>query len=130
MPLDFPTCRGWVGKNVIMDLGGTVFVGIVTTVGLYRSRNTHGNNKVTGYYSAFLLESDHMCASWCNKSLSDIVKELTDKAGVSAFVNPETKSKLEYECQYEETNFSFIQRLVCQYREWLYYDGQQLVFQA
>ena len=32
-----------------------------------------------------------------NKSLSDIVKELTDKAGVQALVNPETKSKLEYE---------------------------------
>ena len=68
------------------------------------------------------------CASWCNKSLSDIVKELTDKAGVQALVNPETKSKLEYECQYEETNFRFIQRLARQYQEWLYYDGQNLVF--
>ena len=75
-----------------------------------------------------LLESDHTCASWCNKSLSDIVKELTDKAGVQALVNPETKSKLEYECQYEETNFRFIQRLARQYQEWLYYDGQNLVF--
>lgn len=120
--------RDWVGKKVIMDLGGTVFVGIATTVGLHRSGGTHGNIKVTGYSSTFLLESDHTCASWCNKSLSDIVKELTDKAGVSALVNPETKSKLEYECQYEETNFGFIQRLARQYREWLYYDGQQLVF--
>lgn len=60
--------------------------------------------------------------------MSDIVKELTDKAGVQALVNPETKSKLEYECQYEETNFRFIQRLARQYQEWLYYDGQNLVF--
>lgn len=120
--------KDWVGKKVIMNLGGTVFVGIATTVGLHRSGGTHGHIKVTGYSSTFLLESDHTCASWCNKSLSDIVKELTDKAGVQALVNPETKSKLEYECQYEETNFGFIQRLARQYREWLYYDGQQLVF--
>ena len=120
--------KDWVGKKVIMDFGGTVFVGVATMVGLHRSGGTHGNIKVTGYSSTFLLESDHTCASWCNKSLSDIVKELTDKAGVQALVNPETKSKLEYECQYEETNFGFIQRLARQYQEWLYYDGQNLVF--
>lgn len=120
--------KDWVGKKVIMDFGGTFFVGVATMVGLHRSGGTHGNIKVTGYSSTFLLESDHTCASWCNKSLSDIVKELTDKAGVQALVNPETKSKLEYECQYEETNFRFIQRLARQYQEWLYYDGQNLVF--
>ena len=122
------TSKDWVGKKVIMDFGGTVFVGVATMVGLHRSGGTHGNIKVTGYSSTFLLESDHTCASWANKSLSDIVKELTDKAGVQALVNPETKSKLEYECQYEETNFRFIQRLARQYQEWLYYDGQNLVF--
>lgn len=120
--------KDWVGKKVIMDFGGTVFVGVATMVGLHRSGGTHGNIKVTGYSSTFLLESDHTCASWCNQSLSDIVKELTDKAGVQALVNPETKSKLEYECQYEEANFRFIQRLARQYQEWLYYDGQNLVF--
>ena len=87
--------KDWVGKKVIMDFGGTIFVGVATMVGLHRSGGTHGNIKVTGYSSTFLLESDHTCASWCNKSLSDIVKELTDKAGVQALVNPETKSKLE-----------------------------------
>ena len=120
--------KEWVGKKVTMQFGETVFVGIVTMVGLHRSGGTHGNIKVTGYSTTYLLESDHTCASWCNKSLSDIVKELTDKAGVQALVNPETKSKLEYECQYEETNFRFIQRLARQYHEWLYYDGQNLVF--
>ena len=120
--------KEWVGKKVTMQFGETVFVGIVTMVGLHRSGGTHGNIKVTGYSTTYLLESDHTCASWCNKSLSDIVKELTDKSGVQALVNPETKSKLEYECQYEETNFRFIQRLARQYHEWLYYDGQNLVF--
>lgn len=120
--------KNWIGKKVVMNFGGTVFVGIATMVGLHRSGGTQGNIKVTGYSSTFLLESDHTCASWCNRSLSDIVRELTDRAGVQALVSPETKSKLEYECQYEETDFKFIQRLARQYREWLYYDGQRLVF--
>lgn len=127
--VEIPTVsKDWIGQKVVMDFGGTVFIGIATMVGLHRSGGTHGHIKVSGYSSTFLLESDHTCASWCNKSLSDIVKELADKSGVSALVNPETKSKLEYECQYEETNFGFIQRLARQYREWLYYDGQNLVF--
>ena len=56
------------------------------------------------------------------------LRNLQTRQECKLFVNPETKSKLEYECQYEETNFRFIQRLARQYQEWLYYDGQNLVF--
>lgn len=120
--------RAWVSKKVIIRVGEAPFVGIATNVGLHRAEGNHGTVKVSGYSTTFLLESDHTCASWCNRSLSDMVKELTDKAGVQALVNPENKSKLEYECQYQETNFRFIQRLARQHREWLYYNGESLVF--
>ena len=60
--------KDWIGKKVIMDFGGTIFIGIATMVGLHRAGGTHGNIKVTGYSSTFLLESDQTCASWCNKS--------------------------------------------------------------
>lgn len=120
--------RAWVGKNVVIRIGEVKFVGIATNVGLHRTEGSHGTVKVCGFSRTFLLESDHTCASWCNRSLSDIVKELTDKAGVAALVSPETRSKIEYECQYRETNFGFIRRLARQYREWLYYNGERLVF--
>ena len=42
--------KDWVGKKVIMDFGGTVFVGVATMVGLHRSGGTHGNIKVTGIF--------------------------------------------------------------------------------
>lgn len=120
---------GWVGKKAVFRYGDRVmFIGIVTRVGLHRAEGTHGNLLVSGHSTTYLLESDHTCASWCGRSLSDIVKELTDRAGVPSLINPETKSKLEYECQYQETDFGFIQRLARQYREWLYFDGQSLVF--
>lgn len=120
---------GWVGRKVVVRAGDRVLlIGVATRVGLHRSDGTHGNITVSGHSSTYLLEGGHTCASWCGRSLSDIVKELTDRAGVQALINPETKSRIEYECQYEETDFRFIQRLARQYREWLYFDGQSLVF--
>ena len=120
--------KDWVGKKVRLHLGERTFVGIATSVGLHRSDGTHGNIRISGMSSTFLLESAPTCSSWRDKSLSYIVKELSDKCGVQSVINPETKSKIEYECQYGETNFGFIQRLARQYSEWLYYDGLSLVF--
>lgn len=120
--------KDWVGKKVEIRFGENVFAGIVTHVGLHRSGGNHGYLQVSGYSSTFLLESELNCASWMNKTLSDIVKEVCDKAGVPSLINPEYKSKIEYECQYRECNFDFIRRLARQYREWLYYDGRQLIF--
>src|SRR3712207_7499611 len=51
--------------TLFRSFGGTAFVGIATMVGLHRFGGTHGNIKVTGYSTTFLLESDHTCASWC-----------------------------------------------------------------
>ena len=48
--------KDWIGKKVIMDFGGTIFIGIATMVGLHRAGGTHGNIKVTGYSSTFLRQ--------------------------------------------------------------------------
>lgn len=65
-----------------MDFGDIIFVGVVTMVGLHCSGGTHGDIRVAGYSSIFLLKLNHTCVLWCNKSLFDIARELTDKAGV------------------------------------------------
>lgn len=120
--------KDWVGKKVEIRFDENVFTGIVTHVGLHRADGNHGYLQVCGYSSTFLLESELNCASWVKKTLLDIVKEVCDKAGVPSLVNPEYKAKIEYECQYRESNFDFIRRLARQYHEWFYYDGRQLIF--
>ena len=35
---------------------------------------------------------------------------------------------MNYQCQYLETDFQFMQRLAKQYNEWFYYDGEKLHF--
>lgn len=117
----------WLGKKLSIYIGDKQFVGIITQLGMQRS---HGPSflKVSGYSTTYLLENDPHFASWNDKTLEDIVSELTEKAGVHGRIKPEKTAKLEYECQYQESNFQFIQRLAKQHFEWLYFDGLSLVF--
>ncbi len=120
--------KNWLGKKVVIQMGENTFVGIATHVSLHRADGNHGCLLLTGYSNTFLLESDQTCASWLDKTLANIVSEICEKAGVTAQVSPEYTEKIEYECQYRESNFDFIRRLTRQYHEWLYYDGKQLIF--
>ena len=120
--------KNWLGKKVVIQMGENTFVGIATHVSLHRADGNHGCLLLTGYSNTFLLESDQTCASWLDKTLANIVSEICEKAGVTAQVSPEYTEKIEYECQYKESNFDFIRRLARQYHEWLYYDGKQLIF--
>ena len=120
--------KNWLGKKVVILMGENTFVGIATHVSLHRAAGNHGCLLLTGNSNTFLLESEPTCASWLDKTLVNIVKEVCEKAGVTALVSPEYTEKIAYECQYRESNFDFIRRLARQYHEWLYYDGKQLVF--
>lgn len=120
--------QNWLGKKVIIQMGDNTFIGTAAYVSLHRSAGNHGYLLLTGYSNTFLLESDLNCASWLDKTLANIVSEVCEKAGVTALVSPEYTEKIEYECQYRESNFDFIRRLARQYHEWLYYDGKQLIF--
>lgn len=119
----------WIGKQAEILLGGgNSFKGIVTHVGLHRSKGNHGYLLIQGYSLTFLLETELNCASWTNTTLFSIVKEICDRAGMPCAIKPEYTAEIEYECQYMESDFDFIRRLARQYHEWLYYDGKQLVF--
>lgn len=118
---------GWLGKKLSIFFGEKQFVGIIAQVSMLRSDGV-SFLRVSGYSTTYLLESDAHFASWNEKNLESIVGELAERAGVQARVKPEKTDKLEYECQYQESNFGFIQRLAKQHYEWLYFDGLNLVF--
>lgn len=117
----------WLGKKLSIFWGDKRFVGIIAQVGVQRSEGI-SYLRIAGYSMTYLLESDAHFASWNEKTLEHIVGELTQKSGVQALIKPEKIGVLEYECQYQESNFGFIQRLAKQHFEWLYYDGESLVF--
>ena len=121
----------WIGKSFAVYAGEnseTTFMGGITGVSLHRKNSDFGHILVSGYSETYRLETDLNFNSWTGCTLADIIKEMTSKAGVSARINPEYTEKLDYVCQYNESDFTFIKRLALQYNEWLYYDGIDLVF--
>jgi hypothetical protein len=125
--------QGWLGKVVhIMLEEKNNFLGVVTNIDFDQEMGHSGNQIiVSGFSKTILLESGEKLYSWEELSLKDIVKEVVKNGAGEQLqneINPEYTSKMDYQNQYLETDFQFIQRLAKQYNEWLYYDGEKLVF--
>lgn len=125
--------QGWLGKVVHIKLEeNNNFLGVVTNI-TFNQKNGHSGNQiiVSGYSKTILLESGKKLYSWEELALKEIVKEVMKNGAQEQLqneINPEYTSKMEYQNQYLETDFEFIQRLAKQFNEWLYYDGEKLIF--
>lgn len=77
-----------------------------------------------------LLNDNANCKSFEKKTLNDIIGDVTDE--YSQHINPSIDARftepIAYCVQYNETDYQFMQRLARRYGEWLYNDGEQLVF--
>lgn len=111
------------------DKAPNTFKGIVSEVSMSQSFGLSGDIIIRGYGLTLLLESGKQLASYYDKSLSSIVKELTGSIGeLKTTVKPQFTGSIAYMSQYKETDYEFIQRLAAEYGEWFYYDGQTLYF--
>jgi Rhs element Vgr protein len=77
-----------------------------------------------------LLEDNPNCKSFEEMTLDDIVNDVVEDYGdhLSSTVNARFTDNIAYCVQYNETNYQFLQRLAQRYGEWLYNDGERLVF--
>ena len=128
---DLKDSAAWLGKPLTVHVspsGKPTFLGVITGVSLHRRNSDYGHILVKGRSATYRLETGLNCHSWNDRTIGEIVSELTASAGVRARVNPEYTKRLDYVCQYNESDFTFIRRLARQYNEWLYYDGTELIF--
>ncbi|WP_281322565.1 type VI secretion system Vgr family protein [Flavobacterium aestivum] len=125
--------QAWLGKvvHIVLEEKNN-FLGVVTNIDFDQEMGHSGNHiVVSGFSKTILLESGEKLHSWEESALKDIVKEVIKNGAGEQLqndINPEYASKMEYQNQYLETDFQFIQRLAKQYNEWLYYDGEKLIF--
>lgn len=120
--------KNWLGKSAVINFDDKEFLGLITNIELVHNDGFNGKIIVSGYSKTILLEAgDHM-QSWLEKDLTTIINDTVKAAGVQAAVESVFKTPIEYQAQYQESHFKFIQRLAKQYNEWLYYDGVKLVF--
>ena len=125
--------QNWLGKVVHIQLEKhNDFLGIITNIQYTQELGHVGSQIVlTGYSKTILLESGQKLNSWEDTTLQDMIREVIKQGANEQLQNdiqPEFTHKIDYQTQYLETDFQYIQRLAKTYNEWLFYDGEKLFF--
>ncbi|MDR2207279.1 MAG: Rhs element Vgr protein, partial [Flavobacteriaceae bacterium] len=107
------------------------FTGIIGGINNNKKGTGYGDLIITGFSPSILLESGKDCRSFESKTLEQIIKEVCEIYPTESRVKvelPNVKQVLPYTVQYKESDYEFIQRLAKRHGEFLYYDGEQLLF--
>lgn len=145
----FKVCTSIIGKDVelhlvtdktekvslqeVLDEDDTtqeiVFKGLVASAYGSRSMSDYIIRVEASSYDAMLLDNP-ACKSFENKTLQEIVEDIVDDYGtlISANIDPRKGDQIPYTVQYNENNYQFLQRLAQRYGEWMFNDGEHLVF--
>lgn len=77
-----------------------------------------------------LLDDNPNCKSFEGMNLNDIINDVVKdyNKNIQATIDARFTDSIPYCVQYNETNYQFLQRLARRYGEWLYNDGEQMVF--
>lgn len=108
-----------------------LFSGVIANI-KNKKKNGYGKLFITGSAPSILLESGKDCRSFEDKTLEQIINEITTeypqeaKVDASNIVN--SSYSIPYTVQYKESDYGFMQRLAKRYGEYFYYNGQQLIF--
>ena len=125
-----------VGERVIIEMKHTtkgihnLFVGIITNVEMCGTDGVDTKVVITGKSDTVHLDGKRTMDSYMNMTLENIVKQAVRNAGdrVVMDITPRHEYDIDYLCQYNETDFEFLNRLSWIYGEDLYYTGTTLKF--
>ncbi len=107
---------------------GQLFRGIVTSVRLSRSQSSTTSVIISGSSPTILLCAGKTIRSFTNMTLKDIVGKLTGAAGLTSKIDPDWTIPFPYTAQYEEDEYTYLQRKAQAWGEWMYYDGETFIF--
>jgi type VI secretion system secreted protein VgrG len=146
MPLDdiegkdktgFDQSKNFIGKGIKVSITAVEgsetfnqFNGIITDISITRHSGTGADVVFKGYSPTILLDDGENTKCFSEKSISQIVSEVTKgyPKDLSVKANPSPDTKFEYLVQYRESNFSFLTRLAEETGKWFYYDGKDVQF--
>lgn len=118
----------FTGNNANLD-GKIAFDGLITKMEAERSATSY-SIKVTAQTYDYLLTLGKNCRSFDGMTLKEIVESIiyNYNGDVQAAINPSNNQIIPYTVQYKESDYEFLKRLAANYDEWLYHDGERLVF--
>ncbi len=145
--IQFKTCGSIIGKDITLSLETEnfeklsdlksednkteeiTFKGIITSISGSRSMSEYVIEVEAKTYDALLIDNP-ACKSFENKTLNEIAEDIVDDYGdlISAQIDTRFTDTLPYTVQYNETNYQFLLRLAQRFGEWIYNDGEHLIF--
>lgn len=125
-----------VGEEVVISMVHTLsgarnsFFGLVTNAVISGKNGKKNNVVVIGKGQTIRLDGKKAMNSFMNKALSSIVAEAIENLGSNAEIKikPTYQDKIDYICQYNETDFEFLNRLSYIYGEWFWDTGREIRF--
>ncbi len=114
----------WVGKSISIgsqDQDGTVhphFAGFIVGVNLSYAASGTYTASVTAYSKTWLMDQSKHKQYYYATTLQDIASQMAARMGGSASIGVGAMRPLNY-VQYAETDFSFLDRVVDDYKAWL-----------
>jgi type VI secretion system secreted protein VgrG len=131
--------QSYIGQSIKIEVKSSfmttdaplLFYGIITQVKLIRENGSSGQIYINGYSPTIALEGSPNTRSYTDKSLTDIIQEITNKypqREVKPSLNIQNNPTLPYTVQYNESDFGFLSRMAVKKGEWFYYNGETLLF--
>lgn len=108
-----------------------IFSGLITELSLAKAYGPRGSVSIKGGSPTLLLNDDPHMEAFAGQSLQQIVEHQLSAYPANLLhpqVNPSATTPLEFVVQYKESTWQLLHRLATEYGEWLFYDGQQLIF--
>ena len=120
-----------VSNNIFENYQPLQFKGVVAKIASRRGMNDKNEVVITAYSPTIISDDGAHYSSYCEASLDVIVSESLqeyDRSKLSTTIQPQNTTPLLYSVQHNESNWQYVSRLARQYGEWLYYNGQELIF--
>lgn len=143
----FKTCGQIIGKDISLSLetenfeklsflksegmktAEIKFKGLITSINSSRNQSEYSIDVEAKSYDALLIDNP-TCKSFENKTLNEIVEDVVKEYDdlISSRIDSRFTEFLPYTVQYNENNYLFLVRLAQRFGEWLYNDGEHLIF--
>jgi type VI secretion system secreted protein VgrG len=131
--------QSYIGKTIKIEIEPNtmrtdepfVFNGIITQANLMRKNGSAGEIHINGFSPTIALEGLPNSKSYTDKTFSDITQEILNnytQIQLRPLLNFNNTTSLPYIVQYNESDFAFLRRMAQKKGEWLYFNGEQLVF--
>lgn len=120
-----------INPSNMMTASPLTFNGIITEAQMVRTAGASGGIIINGFSPTILLEGTPNTKSYTDKSLTDIVQEVTGSYSADSLkpaVSVQKDASLPYTVQYSESDFSFLCRIAQKKGQWFYFNGEELVF--